>query len=202
MKRFLIILFAVLISLPALCDKLWVTDGYIKIYNTTSKATTVIYLSSVSRVYVKGNDINISTNNPSADTKITYGQLTEYNGGTVPTMTTIVEDIMTMGLNEKTEVAGDSILNTSVEYAFPISSTHVWNTSFEWSRNSDTLMVIPLISLGGIRTLYPGLDTIYSVASPGTMSFDDEIFSGDTLIFKVTATDTIVMDKVVNKISK
>ena len=202
MKKIIIILLAFLFSLPAFCDKLWVTDGYIKIYNTTAKTTTVVYLSSVSRIYVKGNDINISTNNPSADVKISYGSLTEYNGGTVPTMATIVEDVGTMGMVEQTEIAGDSILSTYTEYAFPISSTHVWNTSFSWSSNTDTLMVIPFISTEGIRTVYPGLDTIYSVSSPGTMSFDDEIFSGDTLIFKVSATDTVVMESIVNKISK
>jgi hypothetical protein len=202
MKRFFVLLLAVLFSLPAFCDKLWVRDGYVKIYNTTAKTTTVVYLSSVSRIYIKGNDINISTNNPSADVKISYGSLTEYNGGTVPTMATIVEDVMTMGMTEQTEIVGDSILSTSTEYAFPINSTHVWNTAFSWTSNTDTLMVIPFISTEGIRTVYPGLDTVYSVSSPGTMSFDDEIFSGDTLIFKISATDTVVMESIVNKISK
>lgn len=203
MKRFLVVLFACLLCLPAFCDKLWVTDGYIKIYNTTSKATTVVYLSSVSRIYTKGNDINITTNNPSGDVKISYGSLTEYNGGTVPTMTTLVEDMMTMGLNGKTETAaGDSILNTYAEYAFPISSTHVWNTSFEWSKNSDTLMIIPFVSLEGIRTVYPGLDTVYSTDAASAISFDDSIFSGDTLIFKCVATDTVVWYNIVNKTSK
>ena len=196
-------MFAVLFTLPAFCDKLWVRDGYVKIYNTTAKTTTIVYMSSVSRVYVKGNDINISTNNPSADVKINYGSITEYNDGTVPTMATITDDINTMGQGKTTILGvGDSIMLTSIEYAFPISSTHVWNTSLEWTANTDTLMVIPFISLEGIRTVYPGLDTVYSVASPGTMSFDDEIFSGDTLVFKVTATDTIIMQSVVNKTSK
>ena len=203
MKRIFIFLLAVCLSLPALCDKLWVTDGYVKIYNTTAKTTTIVYLTSVSRVYAKGNDINISTNNPSADVKISYSSLTEYNGGAVPVVADIVEDIMTMGLAGKTETgAGDTIVNATVEYAFPINSTHVWNTSFEWSKNTDTLMVVPYLSLDGIRTIYPGLDTIYSVSAANTTSFDDYMFSGDTLIFRVTATDTVVWYNIVNKISK
>lgn len=203
MKRFFILMFAVLFTLPAFCDKLWVRDGYVKIYNTTAKTTTIVYMSSVSRVYVKGNDINISTNNPSADVKINYGSITEYNDGTVPTMATITDDINTMGQGKTTTLGvGDSIMLTSLEYAFPISSTHVWNTSIEWTANTDTLMIIPYTSLEGIRTLYPGMDTVYSVSATGTVSWDDYIFSGDTLIFRCTATDTVVVGSIVNKISK
>jgi hypothetical protein len=94
MKRFLLAtLVALFLVSSAFSQRLWVKDGYIRLYNPTSKQDFYTLVQSISRIYIKGNEINVYTFSPSADFTIDYAKLTQYNGSTVPTLATIGADL-------------------------------------------------------------------------------------------------------------
>lgn len=207
MKRFLLVFLMFLCVSSLFAQRLWVKEGYIRVYNPTSKQDFFYPTQSISKIYIKGDDINVYMNG-AVEFSLKYSSLTQYNGGAVPSLADIGVDLAALlhspGWSaEETDVAtNDSVLTTTTYYSVYIPSTCVWNTAFSWTKNDDSLSIIPLISVDGIRTLYPGLDTIVSTSSADNASFDDSIFSGDTLIFQVISTDTTIFDKIVNKQSR
>lgn len=212
MKRLLLVIFTLFLFSTTFAQRLWVTDSYIRLYNTTSKQDFYTPIWAVTRFYVKDKVINIYS---SEVWSINYNTLTQYNGGSVPPLDTIISDILG-GLNSASSFEGivsdymaatsfsrnetmasgsDTIVGLDTTYVMPLDTTCVWGIYGGWRKNTDSVSFIPYTSYRGITTIYPGLDTVIVTGTTGTISWDDNMFSGDTLKLRVIATDTLIWDR-------
>lgn len=193
MKRLLLGIFALLVVSFSFGQRLWVTDSYIKVQNPVSGETNYLATDAIVKVYVKGSNISLFTSVPSQDFTIKYGDITTYNDGAVPSQSVIVSDIQgaleSSGFTKYYSWASAYLINTTRLYYIPTPKGGTWSFFANITKNDDSTSFIPMTRLKGLMTLYPGLDTITTTTTT-TISWDDIVATGDTVVIKGISTDT------------